>query len=157
MLHSQQQGRFTITNEFNRGYDGLQMFDRYVTNLGLIIVHENVEDLQDLLATFTNLSKLYVYTKIKLSPEYWLLPHVKHLIYDGPYFNECHHLHKVSVICPDIETVELKQVIHGRFDEEEAKRLQFRDLGRLTLKYNDDVQHQVKNLRAIVKDTNIEF
>lgn len=155
--HSQQQGTFIINNEFGKDCDGLEMFAEYVTNLKLIILHRDVEYLQYLLEGFEKLKKLYLYTETKLSPDHFIMPQVQHFIYDGPYYFVYSQLLELSQICPDLEELELKQVVDEYFDASEQPRLEFRNLKTFKLKYHHGIREQAKSLKKIFKNTNTKL
>lgn len=154
--HSQKQGMFTITDEFSNEYGEIFMFNEYVTNLRINILYANFGGfpyLQYFLEQFNNLTNMYIHTEADVSPHQLVVSHVRHLVFDGPQFRHYSQLHELSVVCPDLESLELKQDFAGYLSEEDKEPLEFRNLRQFTLKYFKDIEHLVENLKTIFKDT----
>lgn len=170
--HSQQNGTFTITNEFftdvNEEYKRLSMFTEYVINLRMNIIHDRIAELPVMLQQFENLRKLYVRSETYTQSRNMIVPNVRHFIFDGLNFQYYCQLRDLSTACPNLETLEFKQknlldvkYIRDDDDEEEgeeiseAARLKFKNLRKLTLAYGN--AEQMRQLNAVFENKNTEL
>lgn len=149
--HSEQQHTFVITNEFftslNSDYKQLDnKFANYVTNLRVNIYNYNLTELRVMIEQFYNLNKLYVYTSGSNQPGDLIVPQVRHFIFDGKYFN------KFSCLCPELESLELKQPnLHG--SKSRVESLLFRKLEGFTYIFHYSSQVTTKKISTIYFNT----
>lgn len=160
--HSQQYGVFILTDEFftnhNDDYKQLSTFAEYVTNLRTIIFECDLvalNELQNQIKRFYNLSKLFVQGHDdSIFADEIIVPHIQHFIFDCPSLRDYALLYELSCKCPDLETLELKQQNLNEINlTGNERRLKFRKLKKITLRYVDHEQH----VQTIFKDTNTKL
>lgn len=143
--HSQKAGTFTISNEFyteENYYEFKQLtkFAEHVTDLRVNIFHSNSITFRHAIKQFHNLrKKLYVHTDGFHKPHDFIVPQVRHYIFQAnPYriflFNYS-NLYELSCICPNLQIFELKQTIVGSLKITDA-RWKFRKLKTFVFAYD---------------------
>lgn len=104
---------------------------------------------------FHNLRKLYVYTSGLNTLIDFIVPQVRHYIFEGsPILNQLKYseLYELSCICPNLETFELKCKI-SRSINRTSDRLKFHNLKTFTFTY-DSSAAKLYELQAIFYWTN---